>query len=291
MSSDFDEFGLDDMEIEEFGIEEKPNNKSPSSAFENSFDEEEENYDNLYSSETTFANASLSVMTEEETKQLCTYEQLENFNNVFPADESEDKKTVTEENVQYVTEQSIKKAAEKEEAENKFRKIFINAKEWIVETIRDGVSDIENTSSDKEKVREYKKEAVMPKIVHAKPLESKGGMKKILLFLAACACVGIFVGVKANSFYIFRKGNVKNAMSCAFSWLMEEGMPYRISPFHSDVFFTGFLIGFGLLGIIGLFIWLDSDAKKNSRVGHEHGKARLGTSKDFKNFKNKFMEK
>lgn len=285
MSNDFDDFSLDDMDIEEFDNEEEPNNKSPSPDFE----EDEENYEGIYQSETTFANASLSVMSEEEANQLRTYEQLENFNSVFPSDDA--KETVHEEDVEYVTEQSLKEKAEKEEGEKKVRKLIVKTMEWVVETIKDGVSDIENTSSDKEKVREYKKEAVMPKIVHAKPLESKGGIKKILLFLAACACVGAFVGVKANSFYIFRKGDVKNAMSCAFSWIMEEGMPYNISPFYSDVFFTGFLIGFGLLGIIGLFIWLDSDAKKNSRVGHEHGKARLGTSKDFKTFKNKFMEK
>lgn len=287
--SGLDDFSIDDMHLINYDSEEEPNNKSPAP-----FSEDDEEDYGEYISEMTFGNSSMALLSNEEVQQYQNIDNLENkegFDAFFPADDVQEEKIVHEEDVVITSEQAQQEQAEVQEEDTKVRKLFVKTMEWVVETIRDGVSEIEKTSSDKKIVREYKKEAVMPKIVHAKPMESKGGFKKILLFLLACAAVGVFMGIKANSYYIYSGGKVTSAMSCAFSWLTVESLPYAVSPLYTDIFFVGFLLGFGILGVIGLFIWLDSDAKKNSRVGHEHGKARLGTSKDFKTFKNKFMEK
>lgn len=201
------------------------------------------------------------------------------FNDVFSAPEPEigEKGSLTE--------------TDEDRKREKTKTIFIAFKEFIVRVVREGVSDLEKTSSDKSKVREYNKTAEMPKIAYAKPVKGQSFVKKLVLFLLACTGVGVFLGAQANSYYIFKGGKVDSAMACAWSWLMEENMPFSLSPLYFDVFGTGFLLGFGILGIIGLFIWLDNDAKKQSRVGHEHGKAHLGTARDFKIYKNKFMEK
>ena len=141
------------------------------------------------------------------------------------------------------------------------------------------------------KAREYNKKAEMEKIVFRKPSEQGSILPKLLMLLAACVAVGIFLGIQANSYYEYQGGKVESNFSCCFAWLTVESLPIVTSPFHSSVFMTGFMVGFGALALIGLFIYLDSEQKKASRVGHEHGNAHLGTPKDFKNYKNRFMEK
>lgn len=141
------------------------------------------------------------------------------------------------------------------------------------------------------KVREYKNKAVMPKINHAKPVDKTGsGKKRFIFFLLVAVGFAVFGGVQANSLYVYKDGNVTSLLSCSFAWLMETNMPISISPLYTDVFFTAFGVWLGVLGIIGLFIYLDSDQRKQSRVGHEHGNARLGNSRDFKKYKIRFME-
>lgn len=180
-------------------------------------------------------------------------------------------------------------AEEREKKKTHVKKIIIGIREWVVELVRDGVAITEKTGSDKKTAREYIKTAEMPKIIFSKPAKKMPFVTKLILFLAVCIGVGIFFGVKANSYFWFKEGKA-TAMACAWSWLMEDSLPIVMSPIQSSVFLTGFAMGFGILGIIGLFIWLDSDAKKRCRVGHEHGNARLGTSRDFKMYKNKFMD-
>lgn len=72
--------------------------------------------------------------------------------------------------------------------------------------------------------------------------------------------------------------------------MVYDALPVSLTPLNTSVAGIAFLMGFGILGIIGLFIYLDSEQKNLSRVGHEHGSARLGEPKDFKNFKTKFMD-
>ncbi len=179
-----------------------------------------------------------------------------------------------------------------EKKKEKQRTMLLGASEKVVETIREGAEIIKRTSSDKERVRTYNKTAEMPKISHGKPAET-GGKKTFLFFIIACLAVGILFGVQANSYYVAQiaVGKTVDAMSCAFGWFTTEGLPVVVDPLYPDVFFTAFAMGAGVLGVIGLFVWLDNDAKKASRVGHEHGSAHLGTPRDFKIFKNKFMER
>lgn len=140
--------------------------------------------------------------------------------------------------------------------------------------------------------RKYTNKAEFQKIVFAKPKSANGNpLKKLLIFGIICIAVGVFFAVEANSYYNFKGGNVESELSCAFSWLMVyDSLPVSLTPLNTSVAGIAFLMGFGILGIIGLFIYLDSEQKNLSRVGHEHGSARLGEPKDFKNFKTKFMD-
>lgn len=51
-----------------------------------------------------------------------------------------------------------------------------------------------------------------------------------------------------------------------------------------------FFIMLGIEALVVLFVFLDKAQKKASRVGHEHGMARLGNKADLKKYRNKFME-
>lgn len=141
-------------------------------------------------------------------------------------------------------------------------------------------------------VRKYTNKAEMEKVVFRKPKEIGGNKaKKIIIFLLVCVAVGIFFAVEANSYYNFMGGKVESEMSCVFGWLpVFDSLPVNLSPLNTSVAGLAFLFGFGILGIMGLFVYLDTEQKQLSRVGHEHGNARLGTPKDFKQFKQKFME-
>lgn len=143
----------------------------------------------------------------------------------------------------------------------------------------------------RKEVRKYTNEAQFEKISFAKPTElNRGGKKKFIIFALVCIAVGIFFAVEANSYWVYMNGKT-TPMSAAFAWVtVFDDLPVSLSPMDSSVMGMGFLMGAGILGIIGLFVYLDSDQKKLSRVGHEHGNARLGTPKDFKAFKQKFMD-
>ena len=155
--------------------------------------------------------------------------------------------------------------------------------------------DDEDTSvyKSREKVRTYTNKAEFEKIVFKKPKEvNNGGLtpKKVGIFLLVCAAIGIFFGIKGNSYYEFKSGHVESIWHCAFLWLTEENIPTVLSPMNMSVFGAGFALAAGIAMIAGLFIYLDNDAKRQSRVGHEHGAAHLGTPKDFKNYRQQFME-
>lgn len=144
---------------------------------------------------------------------------------------------------------------------------------------------------ENKKVRSADKHfAKMPKHRFAKPVEQENIISKIIMLIIGCIVVGVFLGIKANSYYVFTNGKV-SALGCCFQWLMQDAMPTITSPLNLSIFFTGFGIGAGVIGLVGLFIALDSSEKKRSRVGHEHGNSRLATNKDFKSYQNRFMER
>lgn len=196
----------------------------------------------------------------------------------------DDEDVVREENVTYTLD-----IPEVKEEQEKVKTLFLGLKEWIVEVIREDVEISARTGSDKTATRQYNKEAEMPKITFAAPVKKMSFIKKFIIFLCVCAAVGIYFGIQANSYFWF-KGGQEEVMACAWGWIMVEKLPIVTSPINTSAFMAGFGLGAGILGIIGLFIWLSNDEKKRSRVGHEHGNARLGTNRDFTMHKRRFMD-
>lgn len=217
-----------------------------------------------------------------ELKEFKLSEMLENSFIPTEEEKTNDRKILQKENVEYVTEKPAPESAVQA------AKKLIDGVQIVVQAVAE---DVKSSEEPKEKIRTYEKKASMEKIVFRKPKQEGSFLPKLIIFLCVCAAVGVFLGLQANSYYIFKKGKVTSSFSCVFGWLLEENMPFSMQTLDSGVFGTGFLCGFLALLIIGLLVYLDKDAKKQSRVGHEHGKARLATPKDFRNFKNKFMER
>lgn len=198
-----------------------------------------------------------------------------------------EKRVVKKEDVIYTSDKPIS-----EEAKSAHRKIIDGVELAVSNAATDKKQD--EQEQVRKKQREYTNNADMEKVVFRKPKTEGSFLPKLIIFLCACAAVGIVLGLQSNSYYNYATligKKVDSTMSCLWLWLLEENMPFNPTPFNSSVFGTGFAVGFFALAVIGLLIWLDNDAKKQSRVGHEHGNARLGSLKDFRNFKNRFMEK
>lgn len=189
---------------------------------------------------------------------------------------------------------SVGREATKEEAEKaeKSHTMVIETVEIISEAIEDGVRTELNTSMQAKKVREYKNKAVYFKGKFAKAKTEDNPLKKLVFMAIAAAAAGVFGGVYANSYFIAKHGQVESMMSCAFSWIMEfDTLPVSIDPFNSGAFFAGFALWGGILAVIFLLSSLNSSNMKNSRVGHEHGNAKLMDNSSFKKYKNRFMER
>lgn len=255
-------------------------------------DDDEEDYDGVYESQgcrtTTFYQEQpdigvpdLSELPKpEDMMPVLEQPEIPAGANVISADE-----------IECVTATEQEELEEKKNVIKKVRAFIIGLKEWTIEVTTDAVETLEKTSSEKATIRTYSKKAEMPKVSHAKAyVEGQGKGFKYLLFAVACIATGVFLGIQANSYYYLQKGKVESPMSCAFGWLMVEDLPTITDPLNTEVFFTAFAMGAGILAVIGLLIWLDNDSKKHSRVGHEHGQARLGSGRDFKIYKNKFMD-
>ena len=65
---------------------------------------------------------------------------------------------------------------------------------------------------------------------------------------------------------------------------------FTISNPNMQITSVVFFIMLGIEALVVLFVFLDKAQKKASRVGHEHGMARLGNKADLKKYRNKFME-
>lgn len=234
--------------------------------------------------DTFVTNVKINSISENDIEKISIRNSLENIGDSSYPDIDKTK-------IQIVSDADRKRNDDARENNDKFLSEISDAFNWICEQFQDGATLLERTDSGKKAVRTYDKTAQMPKIVYSKASASGGIVKKIIVFLIVCCCVGTFFGVQSNSYYIFKEGTVSNTMSCALGWIFEaDKMKMKLSPFVPEVFFTGFAVGAGILAVLGLFIYLDNESKKRSRVGHEHGSAHLGTGRDFKIFKNKFME-
>lgn len=170
---------------------------------------------------------------------------------------------VHEDEVRYATAEDLQNEKLQKESEDNKQALEIEGKRIALDVLKGATEELERTSPKDPHARQYKNSAVMPKVSFAKPSTQGGGLKKLFLFLIACCAVGIFFGVEANSYYNYKDGKTNGVMSCTFSWLTVENLPISVTPLDTATFFGAFAIGAGILGVIGLFIWLDSDAKKN----------------------------
>lgn len=200
------------------------------------------------------------------------------------------------ENVKY----AAKISEEKKKAEEERRSVVINGFRYILHVMGKGKpvaaeedSDVPDMTLASTKVRTYKGLVKRPKTTYATPKDANGNpVKKIVMFLLVCVAVGIGAGLLGNSYAVSVGDDTISCMSALWNGLMglESGLQIVTSPIYGSIFGMDFLIGFGTLALIGVFIYLDKEQKKLSRVGHEHGNARLGKNSDFKSFKKKFMD-
>lgn len=249
----------------------------------------EADYDEGLMVNSYFTNETMSSMTAHETEMIKLQAALQNAADNSVSETVEN--AVKSEEISFSSPETDEKQAEADAQAEKAREIIVDSFSWIVEKTIEGVDVIERTSDKKENVRTYNKVAEMPKITYAKAASEKSFVGTLIKFLIVCTVVGGIFAVYSNSYMAVHAKDEPTAMSCAFSWIMEfDSLSINLSTIYPEAFGMGFLMGFGILGIIGLFIWLDNDQKKQSRVGHEHGAARLGTDRDYKTFKNKFME-
>ena len=168
-----------------------------------------------------------------------------------------------------------------------------------IQVIDERTGEVKTMTVDKMEEKETKtvsecsflKKAEMQKSAFAKPKEVKSGAGKVIIFLIICVLFGLFIGIKGNSYYNYVNGKVDSAVSCAIGWATVENLPYSLNPFNTTVVFQCALAAALVLGVIGLFVYFENDTNKKSRVGHEHGASHLATKKDFKNYKQRFMDK
>ena len=181
---------------------------------------------------------------------------------------------------------------EEKERLEKGRQAIIEGKKIIKECFDDAIQTEINTGLNAKKVREYKNEATYQKSKFSKAKDGEDSTKKYFFMIVACIALGIFGGVYANSYYVLQGMKpTMNAMNCAFGWLtMFDSMPISMSPFNAGIFFGSGGIWAGILGVIILFSALNKSQMKTSRVGHEHGNAKLMNGSSFKKYKNRFME-
>lgn len=274
-------------------------NKSPNEIFDSDDElDRDDDDEEIFFSETIVTKEENKITPDalDELEKIFKETGLDDFDDVFPIDPL-DRKVIEERAVTDIEEnQEIsfirEKTAEEIKKERQAARLIIEGNEIVKQVVHTGVIAVETSvDSSTPHIREYTNKAKFYKPRYAKP-KSRGQafMQKLILAVAAAVGVGIWLGVEANSYYIFQNGKVNNALNCAFGWLMVENMPIRIDPFYSDVFFTAFMVGAGAIGLVLLFIYLDKEQKKNSRIGHEHGNAHIATDSDFKKYKNKFME-
>jgi hypothetical protein len=241
----------------------------------------------------------VELTREEYRKITSTIEQVEqnsSFDEIFAMDDVPNLKIeeqiVKEINDIAIDGYSIQKTEEEIEKEKQENYITINGVQILCETVKTGVQETKTvTNENTPHLREYNNKPQFYKPVFGKAKVGENNFKKYLFMAIASITVGIFGGIEANSYYIYINKDVNDIIACSWSWLtVFDSLPIKISPFYSSVFFESFLIWAGVLGVIFLLSSLDSEERKASRVGHEHGNMRLSTKADFKKYINKFMD-
>lgn len=142
--------------------------------------------------------------------------------------------------------------------------------------------------------KKVKEKMGLKKTVFAKPKEEKSFKQTLIKVAIVGVIIAGFFAVMGQSYvnYCYSTGKqAPSAFGAMFGWLGAGDMPFDLSVIDIDIMLTIFGIVLGAYALVATFILLEADTKKRSRVGHEHGSARLGTSSDFKKFQKRFMER
>lgn len=103
-----------------------------------------------------------------------------------------------------------------------------------------------------------------------------------ILFIGFALLMGLRAGTVSN------EDNNSSPFMCLLKIFTKDD--FTISNPDLKVASTVFFIMLCIEALVILFIYLDKAQKKASRIGHEHGMARIGNKTDLKNFRNQFME-
>lgn len=161
-----------------------------------------------------------------------------------------------------------------------------------VKIIMEASKSLKQTSADKPAVRKYnKKKPKRRKAKFTKEKKEGSALGTFLKVVVIALIIGTFLGTKGLAYYnTYGTKKTTPAQAC-FGWFTKDAPVTleSVMPFNAEVFLTGLGMGAGLFLVIALFVYLDKDQKKESRIGHEHGKARLATPTDYKQYTNNFM--
>ena len=133
----------------------------------------------------------------------------------------------------------------------------------------------------------------LKKTNYAKPKEEKSFKSTLIKVAIAGLIISGFFAVMSQSYvnYCYSIGKpAPSVFGALFGWMSVSSLSVDLSVIDFDIVLPVFGIVFGLYAVIATFVLLEADQKKRSRVGHEHGSARLGTSRDFKKFQKRFIE-
>ena len=161
-----------------------------------------------------------------------------------------------------------------------------------VKIIMEASKSLKQTSADKPAVRHYnKKKPKRRKAKFTKEKKEGSALATFLKVVIIALIIGTFLGTKGLAYYnTYGTKNTTPSQAC-FGWFTKD-VPVTLQtvmPFNAEVFLTGLGIGAGAFLVIAVFVYLDKDQKKESRIGHEHGKARLATMTDYKQYTRNFM--
>lgn len=103
-----------------------------------------------------------------------------------------------------------------------------------------------------------------------------------ILFIGFALLMGLRAGTVSN------EDNNSSPFMCLLKIFTKDD--FTIGNPDLKVASTVFFIMLCIEALVILFVYLDKAQKKASRIGHEHGMARIGNKTDLKNFRNQFME-
>jgi len=124
-------------------------------------------------------------------------------------------------------------------------------------------------------------------------VENKSSIKVLVFFLIFGFVFGIISGFIANSYHNFNPQ--MSAIGCLMHGFLSQDLdnvsiPFTFFPLDTSIFLSCFLMIFIVTALIGLLAWSSAEERKNARVGHEHGDAKLMTDTTIKGYIRKFME-